>query len=280
MDNFVEFKLKLDAYDLQAWGILKTNIVLVVHHWCRKEYLEPSWVVKDGKPMAEEEFTSLVYDNFRANYDELKGSIDTYASLKVSFIEVANQQLSLGFDGFFAGIKQCQDNAWKHLDKRLRPILKAWLVNKGETSQEAFDKIYAKTLYVFIEKLQKESLNYDNSRSLKSYLIRISEYILKEYRRQTNTDRFVKIEDSNLTEMSVIQVIQIEKKQEKEQVKNLLNMLNIEEKKILYSFYFLEIKLKDIAQLLDVTEEACRVKKHRALKKLQDHLTRVPYFND
>ena len=280
MDNFGEFKQKLDAYDLQSWGILKTNIALIVRNWCRKEYLEPSWVVQNGKSLTEEEFTTLVYDVFRVRYEEVKSTIDTYAFLKIKFIEVASQQLSRGFDEFLIRISQHQDNSWKHLDKRLRPILKAWLVNKGEQSHEAFDKIYAEVLYVFFEKLQKENLSFDNSRNLKSYLIRISEFILKEYRRQANTGRFVKIEDSNLNEMTVIQSIQMEMKQEKEQVKNLLGMLNIEEKKILYSVYFLEMKLKDIARLLDVTEEACRVKKHRALKKLQDHLGQMPYFND
>ncbi len=280
MDNFDEFKKKLDAFDQQTWNDLKTTLTLIVLNWCRKEYLEPSWVVLDGKLINENEFANHVYNAFKIKYCKVCGSINNFTSLKFYLIEITKEQLFSGFGEFFINIKNRDNNSWKLFDTRIRPILKAWLIKKGETSLELFEKIYSETIYVFFEKLQKMNLKFNDSRHLKSYMIRISEYKLKEYRHKGLTADFINIEDSSFYDIPVLQSIQIEMTQKKEQLKDLLNILSPEEKKIIYGVFFLEMKIKDIAGILKVSEETCRVKKYRALKKLQEQIVTVPYFND
>jgi RNA polymerase sigma factor (sigma-70 family) len=280
MDNFDEFKQKLDCGDIQAWEILRTTFSLLLKNWCREEYLEASWIVLEKKLKTEDAFYDMVYLHFKDHYHTLNHTIYAYGSLKLIMVEMASELLNDGFRSFVTRIIQHDEPAWKHLDHRLKPLLKGWLVQKGEVSKDAFDKIYAETLYVFCENLKKEYLLFKNSRNLKSYLIRIAEYKLKEYQRDGYTARTVYIEEQPPKERGVIQSVQLETTQQEEQVKNLLNFLSEEEKKILYGVYFCKMKLKDIAFRLQISEEACRVKKHRALKKLQDHLVQVPYFNE
>jgi len=280
MDNFSEFKLKLDSYDQQTWDILKTNIALVVLNWCRKEYLEPSWVVINGILFTEEEFAFEVYNKFRANYSKLYSNNITYSSLKSILIEITKDQLEQGFAGFLNSIRNNDNSSWTNFDNRIRKVLKVWIVKKGEVYQDVYDKIYSETIYVFFEKLLKAKLSFADSRNLKSYVIRISEFILKEHRRKKSLYKFLTTDDSHFIEIPVIQPLLLEVSQKKEQLKYLLNTLSFEEKKILYSVYFLNIKLKDIAGRLKLSEEACRVKKHRALKKLHEQIAKAPYFTD
>jgi len=280
MDNFNEFRSKLDSYDLHAWEILKANIAIVVRNWCKKEYFEAGWVIYENKVIGEEEFCLKVYYIFRDRYDSINKHIESYSELKFHFIRIAVDLINNGFIDFMKKIQQNEDIAWKQLDIRLRPLLKGWLAQKGKYYLDSFDKVYSETLYIFIENLKKEKLYFDNSKKLKSYILKIAEYKLKELIKESGTDRFVSIEEVHFNEVPVFQTSQIEVIQQQEHVRDLLERLNDEERKILYGVYYYGMKLKDIAGTLNVSEESCRVKKHRALKKLQEQLIQVPYLND
>ncbi len=280
MDNFNEFKSKLDAFDLHAWEILKANIAVVVRSWCKKEYFEACWVIHENKLISEEEFYLKVYNIFHDRYDSIKKNIESYGKLKFHFIKIAIDLINAGFIDFMKRIQQNEDIVWRQLDTRLRPLLKGWLARKGKFYLDSFDKIYSETLYIFIENLKKEKLHFDNSKNLKSYILKIAEYKLKELAKASVTERFVSIDEIHINEVPVLQSLQIEVIQQKERVREMLERLNDEERKILYGVYFYGMKLKDIAGNLNVSEESCRVKKHRALKKLQEQLIQVPHLND
>ena len=275
MNNFNEFKQQLDSKNTQSWEILKTNISIAVRNWCMKEYFEITWTEFRGSLMNVEEFYEEVYSLFRDKYDSMKEKIDNYVAMKEQFINIASDFLRNGFPGFMKRISQNDESAWKRLDSRIRNLLKGWLAQKGNFSQNKFERIYSETLYVFCENLRKGSLIFENSKKLKSYILRIAELKLKECERQEADGRMLYL-DKIHEEWPEIQISHLEIAEQQQKIEKLLETLNYEEKQILYGVYFYEMRLKDIAGILNVSEESCRVKKHRALKKLHDQLTRVP----
>jgi RNA polymerase sigma factor (sigma-70 family) len=279
MNNFYEFKQGLDSKDNNSWDILRTNISIVVRNWCLKEYYEINWTEYKGRLLDESGFYGVVYNIFSDKYDLIKDNLDTYENLKNEFVGIASDVLNKGFPGFMERIKSNENAAWIIFDKRIRNVLKAWLFRKGFCSLPVYERIFSEAIYTFFDNFRKEPLNFENSKKLKSYILRIAEFKLKEYKRLELDKRTVNLENLYEKDIAEMPVLQYEQKEQHEKVEKILSVLNYEEKQILYGVFFYDMKIKDIANTLNVSEESCRVKKHRALKKLQEEFSQVWYLN-
>lgn len=274
MDSFIDFKKKIDTDDPEAWKKLKLNVSNVVNHWCREKYLEVSWIVLNEKLIENQDFYNAVYSYLYDNYKFYKDNIKEYSDLKNIIVDIANKIQKKGFMGFFVKIYQNDDHAWKILDCKLKILIKSWLIRKGDTSESSFQTIFDDSLSLFIEILKKGRLEFNDSKKLKSYFLKIAENKRKEYYRLNNSNKCIPL--GNHTSEPLYEInLPIEEQQIKKQLRLKLNQLNNNEKTIIYGVYFYKMMLKDLAVMLDISEEACRVTKLRAIRKLQGLYSQV-----
>ncbi len=174
------------------------------------------------------------------------------------------------FNRFINELNSDDEKAWENLNFVLKRIVIYWLSEKVNNSQD-IEYIYNETFLTFYKLFKK--CKFESFVKLKSFILSIADKKLKEsFRKQKLENRFVDIDESNI-QYSQQNYPDIEQKLEiKNLVDLLLSSLSKVERKILYGYFHRGEKLKEIAENIEVSEENCRLLKHRALKKLQAKL--------
>ncbi len=166
------------------------------------------------------------------------------------------------FSGFVIQLRKNDREAWKALDFVLQRVLKNWLRRKVGNNI-LIEEIYQISLTKFLVLL--ETSEFENFHKLKSFIFSIAEKTMKEVLR--NNTREERLHEDKEDVKNIYAFIE-----EKDVAALIENHLNSQEKKILVEYFHHGNPLKNIAAQLNITEENCRVIKHRALKKLKSFL--------
>lgn len=144
-----------------------------------------------------------------------------------------------------------------------------YYVYKRVSNREEADEI---TALVFLKALENISNYQFKGLPFSSWLYRIAHNTIIDMYRKNKTTRVVDVSTKQIQSIAV----EISEPYNDELVQQLIksfDKLSEEEVYLLELRFFEERRFKEIAEILDVTEESLRVKLHRLLKKIKTMLT-------
>lgn len=267
-DKFKELIKSLTLGEKKAISTVKKNLEIIVSQNFSKKYIELDWIAEKNEICSQRVLFDDLFSDLIQKIKHNRETISTFSEYKDFLISKANEKISKLFQNYFDLLSDNDEKAWSKFDTLLKKRIKFWLIKKGFTNIELHEQLYQDAQIVFLNKLQKKELNFKDSRLLKSYIFKTINFKLYEYQRekkeQLSIDEIDFEPDFSDNYKQVIPDLDKEKF-----IPNLFKDLNEFEKKILFEVYFKEEKHKDIAKKLNITEENCRVIKHRALAKLE-----------
>jgi RNA polymerase sigma factor (sigma-70 family) len=173
------------------------------------------------------------------------------------------------FDEFVTRLKNNDEYIWKTLDFVLKRIIYRWILKRGIREDKA-KIIYQDTFSTFYEKVK--SCDFKNFKKLKSYVLSIAANKMKEcYRDEIKEQKLVDIYNVNPGKMSSPFYINDESHREEDNavVRQMLDSLDDREREIVFNTYYKNKNMTDIANRLGISNDNCRVIKHRAIQKLK-----------
>ncbi len=254
------------------------NVVYIINRivktWCLKNKMEITWTVSYIK---EQNSNGMVQTIWKDLSDEgIPGK--PFTLFKSRIIELAGQLIKEEFSLFIELLKSDNARAWNELVAIFKIRCALWMAERV-TDQEYISHIFNDAIMVFHNDLSSgKKLHFADSYALKSYLFRILENKIKEYRRAKKKIRLELYESENIE--TYFYLDENEDSVNNDQlnlIEHIIERLDGEEQEILRKYYFSGQKLKDIAKVLNITEENVRIKKHRAVKRIIKNLSEISY---
>jgi len=268
--------IRVKKGDTEAILSLKRNIETVVLQYLSKNNLEINWLASKGGLFSASNFFEQLYTNLLSEITNESSSIESFIKYKKFITEKSIDESRPLFQEFYTLLKNNNHNCWQIFDKLLKIRVKCWLIKKGIKDELLIDSLYQDAQTIFIKKMAKKELSFDDSRLLKSYIFKIINLKLFEHNRKNNTAQLHDNQETGLINMCASD--QYLSKMDKHEINNkLLSNLDDREKIILKEVFFNGEKLKNIALKLNITEVNCRLIKHRALVKLEGPARNLGY---
>lgn len=275
-DNFINLIRNAKNGDDFAISSIKKNIeIIVIHHFMEKN-IEIEWIADKNGIVDQNYFYQNLFLEFKTKIDQSIDLFKSFIEYKEFLLKQADAHINDLFSEFYKFLTENNPNVWKVFNKVLKTRVYSWLIKKGISNHDQIETLYQEAQTVFLEKREKNNLNFENSRFLKSYIFKIIHFkILENYNSERKFDKLdnltEKIDDADIFHQSL-----------SESDKNELNLhlfrdLNELEKTIIIGVYFYDEKLKEIAIKLKISEVNCRVIKHRALIKLEGKVRQLGY---
>ena len=119
------------------------------------------------------------------------------------------------------------------------------------------------------ERILKYRTSYKAIHPFKAWFFRIARNVEADYFKQQKIkiDDHAELHNMNFLTQNILD--KIEQKDQKTKIQQALSMLNLEEQELLHFSKFQKLKSYEIAETMNLTESAVRVKIHRAMKKLK-----------
>jgi len=165
-------------------------------------------------------------------------------------------------------IEQDSNDSLRYIYGQYYPIIRSYILNNSGKQTDAKD-IFQDSISALYKHVKAEKE--DPIRNIKSYLITVSKNLwLKKCRsvqiRRDHQDRVINHTDSSVSNPFEIFV----DKEQKNNLKSLVQLLGEECQKILLLFYYEDMKMKNIATHMSLSDEqAAKNKKYKCLKKLK-----------
>lgn len=120
------------------------------------------------------------------------------------------------------------------------------------------------------ERMIRYKSSYKNGFSFKTWIFQIARNVRADYHKKNKQmfDQLVPINE--LEQASVLADKEMELEEQQQQLYRSLNALPEDQREILILTRFQKLKYQEVAQLLDCTEGAVKVKVHRAIKSLRE----------
>ncbi|NQU67067.1 MAG: sigma-70 family RNA polymerase sigma factor [Candidatus Marinimicrobia bacterium] len=164
-------------------------------------------------------------------------------------------------------MKSKNKEAWDNLYFVLSRVIKNYLISRGIHGQER-ENISQDAISLFYVRFP--DCEFENYKKLKSYAVAIADNKMKEsFRQKKKEQKFSNIDELPIPEKDD-QFVQAENEI---LVKALMKTLKLQERQILYGFFYHGEKLNGIASRLGISEENCRIIKFRSLQKLKKLIT-------
>ena len=246
----------------------------IVKTWCLKNKMEMTWAISYIK---EQNSNGIVQTIWKTLSDE--GIPEKpFTLFKSRIIELVGQLIKEEFSLFIELLKSNNVRAWNELVKVYKLRCASWLEERVK-DQEYISHIFNDAIMVFRNDLTfGKNLNFADSYALKSYLFRILENKIKEYRRAKKKNRLELYERENIeTYFYTDENEDSIKNDQLNLIEHIIERFDREEQEILREYYFSGQKLKDIAKFLNITEENVRIKKHRAVKRIIKNISETAY---
>lgn len=175
----------------------------------------------------------------------------------------------LSEETLLAGIKNCSDDVIRYLYSNNFPKAKKLVDEESIKGMDTKD-LFHEALIVLIENVRHGKFN--GASTVETYLMSILKFKFYDQIRKTN-----KIKSYEMTESYEQTVILSEEHEQSAEIKNLakgLKKLTEECERILTSYYYENLSLKEIATQMSYTDAFVRVKKSRCIKKLRESITK------
>lgn len=168
-------------------------------------------------------------------------------------------------------LKNGDTAAYKELYKSVFPSCSHLILNNNGTMRDARD-LFQESLMVLVKNLRKE--DFQLTCHIKTYIYSIMRNLwLKRLGKQNKGGLSLEIDEPSDMEYIIIQEDELAAKQEKEKqldlVAAVLKDFKEDCKKLLTAFYFQKRSLKEIAKMMDYTDQFIRVKKVRCMDALK-----------
>jgi RNA polymerase sigma factor (sigma-70 family) len=273
--NFKELIREIRKGDENAISSIRKNIETIVHHHFSKDNIELEWIANENGLIDKLIFYNDLLECFIKEIELNDNAFDLFIDYKAFIISKSEDKIKSVFNNFYELIVRKDKKVWLKFDEILKLRVKMWLIKKG-ISIDDIGQLYQDAQTVFIEKIGKGGLSFENSRFLKSYMFKIIQLKILEIRRNKISIQFAESLDYAVENVDIYDhyMTDIDKDVLKQQ---LFNQLNEQEKSILIDVYFKGEKLKEIANKLNMSEVYCRVTKHRALAKLEGTAKNMGY---
>jgi RNA polymerase sigma-70 factor, ECF subfamily len=254
------------------------NVVYIINRivktWCLKNKMEITWTVSYIKEQNSNGMVQTIWKDL--SDDGIPGK--PFTIFKSRIIELAGQLTKEEFSLFIELLKSDNARAWNELVAIFKIRCALWMAERVD-DQEYISHIFNDAIMVFHNDLfSGKKLHFADSYALKSYLFRILENKIKEYRRAKKKSRLELYERENIE--TYFYLDENEDSVNNDQlnlIEHIIERLDGEEQEILRKYYFSGQKLKDIAKVLNITEENVRIKKHRAVKRIIKNLSETSY---
>ncbi len=266
-ENFQDFLNELRQKDSQAWEKFTISVGIIIKHWIEEKRLEILWCADKGSLLTQDIYIKLVVDELKLIFEK-QDDIPDFPSLKQLIIGINRKLLDKCFRQFMKLLINKDEKAWNLFSKNIKNNIYRFLKMENRLQITDLEEILQESLIVFAEKLTLGNLEFENSKKLKSFIIRIAQLKLYEKFRITKKQQdLLRIEDMNynLPEIGSCQEIS----EDREYAAYLFKKLEKKEQLIIYYYFFEQKQLKEIAKKINVSEENCRILKYRALRKLR-----------
>jgi RNA polymerase sigma factor (sigma-70 family) len=273
--NFKELIREIRKGDENAISSIRENIETIIHHHFSKNNIELDWIANENGLIDKQIFYDNLLESFIKEIELNDIAFDLFIDYKAYIISKSEDRIKSLFNNFYDLIVRKDKKVWLRFDEILKLRVKMWLIKKGILI-DTIEALYQDAQTVFIEKIGKGELSFENSRFLKSYLFKIIQLKILELQREKIAAKFTENVENTMDDGDNYDpyLTDIDKEELKQQ---LFNQLNEREKSILIDVYFNGEKLKDIANKLNMKETNCRVTKLRALAKLEGTAKNMGY---
>lgn len=252
-------------------------LTAMLNTWARRERQEIRWIASDGKCMDHPSLVKTIIEKYLKVYAQNK-AIPSFGSFMEYAIREFRELVQAGFMQFLQLLRQNNQQAWKIVYEDLQERSAAWFYKKNHSLNGKEHSIFTLSVEIIYTKFMDNAIFAGDAVAFKSYFFRILENKVHEAFKDPFSKRSVPIEEVHIK--SLFHFDTDSSVEEDERVKILvraLGILNPEESQILNEYYFGEKNLKTIAQETNQTEENIRIKKFRALKKLNKYLQKAGY---
>lgn len=274
--SFKEFLESLQSKQPDAWKRFFNASKIIVEHMAEKEMLELNWASSPAKEVLKFDlWFDELFSKFKDEFENYSSEIRDFDDLKNVLMKLVYKRINELFQEFCKALVLKNEKTWVTLNHNLHQRMIFWIVRESKLNNDDAKLVYQEGLSLFFEKMTSSRLTFNTSRNLKSYLIRIFEYKVKELKRsKLKHSNYIAIDNySGIDNLlsgklpdndpgdDIVQLIM-------EQIQKLDTI----EKQILINSIYKNEKLKSIAQNLGISVENCRVIKFRALNKIKVNL--------
>jgi RNA polymerase sigma factor (sigma-70 family) len=262
-----------------AWKRLFKVSKNIIEHVAEENMLELDWTsISSTGPAKFDQWFIDFFNDFKKDFEKYSHQIECFEDLKKILTNSATKRLNELFSEFCKGLVLKNEKAWQILHYSLQKRMLFWMIRKNRIKEEDARYIYQEGFSLFYEKIISDTLSFESSRNLKSYLIRIFENKIKELTR-------MKQKQSNylgLDRIPGIDVIYLKQSYNHSfdeetllMIQEQIRKLDKTEQVILIDSLCHNIKLRSIAKNLGISQENCRVIKFRAIHKLRKSLKKI-----
>lgn len=267
------------ASDGNVNALSRLNFVLTVmlKTWAKRERQELRWMASCGKCVQHFFIVKTIIEKYLENFTQNKDN-PSFVKFRDYALKEFSDHIRIGFMEFVELLRQKNQQAWKIIYEDLQNRSAAWFYKKNHSLNGEDHSVFTLSVEIFYSKFIDNGIFFSDSVEFKSYFFRILENKVLEALKDPYPKHSVPIDDAGIkvfvhpdTESSF---------SDDERGKILttaLNRLNHDENHILSEYYFGEKSLKEIAQETNQTEENVRIKKFRALKKLNVYFKKTGY---
>jgi len=267
------FQLQLEQIirgNNQSFRKLITISSIIVRNWARKEKHELGWIAKDGIIL---DYSDLVTDVVKKYIAELlidktfTSSMDHFKTYLISEFE---DVLHINFSEFLRLLKENRHIAWKIVTNDLEKRSAAWFFKRNRSLKEECHALFCESIELVYIKFMKGECVFNSSVAFKSFFFKTLENKCLESHKNPYRNKAVSLDKMDFP-VFLDDDYDIDRFERHKMLKSAMDNLTDEERHVLTEFFFGEKKLRDIAFETGQSEENIRIRKFRALKKLQDH---------
>lgn len=243
---------------------------IIVRNWARKEKHELGWIAKDGKAFDYNDLVTGVVEKYIEESQTGKSFASGMDYFKTFLISEFENALHLYFSAFMGLLKENRHTAWKTVINDLEKRSCSWFFKRDKYLKEECHELFCESVELVYIKFMEGEYAFNSSVAFKSFFFKTLEYKYFESIKNPYRKKAVSLDSIDFPVL-LEEDSDIDRYERRKMLKTGMDNLTNEERYVLTEFFFGEKKLKEIAFETGQSEENIRIRKFRALKKLQDH---------
>lgn len=243
---------------------------IIVRNWARKEKHELGWIAKDGRTLDYNDLVTGVVEKYIEELQTGKSFASGMDYFKTFLIREFENALHLYFSAFMVLLKENRQTAWKTVINDLEKRSASWFFKRDKYLKEECHELFCESVELVYLKFMKEEYIFKSSVAFKSFFFRTLENKYLESLKNPYRKKAVSLDSLDFPVLFE-EESDIDRFERQKMLKTGMDHLTDEERYVLNEFFFGEKKLREIAIETGQSEENIRIRKFRALKKLQDH---------
>jgi RNA polymerase sigma factor (sigma-70 family) len=273
------FQLQLEQIikgNSQSFRQLIDSSSFIVRNWARKEKQELGWIAKNGYILDYNDLVAGVLKEYISELTTEKTIAYGMDHFRAYLIGEFEKTLLVYFSEFMELLKENRKNSWKIVINDLEKRSVAWFFKRDRSLREEYYTLFCESVELVYLKFTKGECVFNSSVAFKSFFFKTLEYKYLESLKNPYRKKAVSLDTMDFP-VYLDEEIDIDRVERQKMLKTGMDHLTCEERYVLTEFFFAEKKLREIAIETGQSEENVRIRKFRALKKLQDHFKLFRY---